>query len=150
MKKTSVIVDEMNEMLVITKAFYKKACVFGSAEYYELRKAREETGYEISFKFADKTTYHGLNFKRMEAYIQTQPNAEANLIEFKAVKKIAEAKGAKYPLTKEWFFKTFPNYKADEVKKDERDNLIASLTKAAEEQKAVNPTDNLANLAKAA
>ena len=47
MKKTSVIVDEMNEMLVITKAFYKKACVFGSAEYYELRKAREETGYEI-------------------------------------------------------------------------------------------------------
>ena len=115
MKKTSVIVDEMNEMLVITKAFYKKACVFGSAEYYELRKAREETGYEISFKFADKTTYHGLNFKRMEAYIKSQPNSEANLIAYSKAKEVAEAKGSLYPYTKKWFLETFPNYKLNEV-----------------------------------
>ena len=51
----------------------------------------------------------------MAEYINTQPNSEANLKEFEAVMKVAEAKGSKYPLTKKWFLEKFPKYKKNEV-----------------------------------
>lgn len=63
----------------------------------------------------------------MEAYIITQPNSEANLKEFAAVKIIAEAKGSKYPLTKKWFLQTFPEYKLNEVSEKE---TVTSLNKS--------------------
>lgn len=121
MKKNAIIVD--GEQIVVSKAFYKKACVFGSDEYYALRKAKaENVGCAVVFQhqISSKKTYNGLSFARMEAYIRTQADSEANLREFEAVKTVAKAKGAAYPLTKEWFFKTYPEFKEDSVSESER------------------------------
>lgn len=83
----------------------------------------------------DKKKYNGLTLPRMEAYIKTQPNSEKRLIEFKAIQKVAEAKGAKYPLTKKWFLATFPEFKENNVSKAEISAEVAvgedDLAKAA-------------------
>ena len=74
---------------------------------------------------ADKKKYNGLTLPRMEAYIKTQPNSEKRLIEFKAIQKVAAAKGAKYPLTKKWFLATFPEFKENNVSKAEISAKVA-------------------------
>ena len=63
---------------------------------------------------------------RMVAYIKTQANSEENLRTMERVMLIAEAKGAKYPLTKKWFLETFPEYKENEVSKEELNSNEAS------------------------
>ena len=78
-----------------------------------------------------KKTYSQLTFSRMEEYIKTQfsdkETLNSKLVEFKAIQKVAEAKGAKYPLTKKWFLATYPSFKVNEVSEKER----------AEEEKAI-------------
>ena len=126
--KKSIIVNLMERTLTMTKAFYKKASVVGSVEYYELRKAmKENEGFKIVFKGADKKSYKGLTFEKMADYIRTQPNSAERLIEFASVQAVAEAKNAKYALTKQWFFEKYPEYKQGEVKKNETETLIAEL-----------------------
>ena len=70
-----------------------------------------------------KKTYGNLTLNRMKEYIETQyTNKEElndKLNEFKAVKKVAEAKGAIYPLTKKWFLETYPEYKKNNVSDEE-------------------------------
>lgn len=63
----------------------------------------------------DKKTYNKLTLDRMKEYIALRPNSEAMLIEFEAIKRVAELKGAKYPLTKKWFFDKYPEYKEREA-----------------------------------
>ena len=93
--KKNVVADVMEGTLTMTKAFYKKAGVVGSREYYELRKAmKENEGFEIVFKGADKRTYKGLTFEKMADYIRTQPNSKERLIEFASVQAVAETKNA--------------------------------------------------------
>ena len=132
MKKNNVFVNVENETLVVSKAFYKRACVFGTSEYYELRQARSENeGFTVGFKTSDKKTYHGLSFEKMAEYIKTQPNSEEHLMEFEVVKRIAEIKGSKYPLTKKWFLLTYPEYKENEVSKTEQATTLDEMkTKA--------------------
>lgn len=136
MKKNNIFVD--NGKLIMTKAFYKRACVFGSAEYYELREAKAQNeDFEVVFKcdLAEKKTYGGLSFKTMEAYIKTQPNSEARLLEFDVVKQIAEIKGGKYPLTKKWFLMTYPEFKKSEVSAQEQATKLAEAKAKAEAEK---------------
>ena len=123
--KKNVKVNPIEKTITISKAFFKRASVFGSSEYYELRNAmKENPDYEVIITTVQKNVHKDLTFKRMEAYIRTQPNSEANLKEFRAVQEIAEAKGAKYPLTKKWFFKTFPEYKLNEVSENETEAIL--------------------------
>ena len=120
MKKMNITINPFNETITVSKAFYNKALKYGTAEYKALNKAlKENKGYELMFKTYDKESYHGLTFKRMEAYIMTQPNSKENMIAYSKVKEVAETKGSSYPLTKKWFLETFPNYKLSEVSADE-------------------------------
>lgn len=124
MKKPVVFVNHEDKTLTVSKAFYKKASIYGTPEYNELKAAmRDNEGYGVEFKTSEKKTYKNLNFKRMEDYIKTQPDSEAKLMEFEAVKMIAEAKGSKYPLTKKWFLLTYPEYKENEVSRSETETL---------------------------
>jgi len=92
MKKFNITVNFENNTLEMSKAFYKRACVCGSKEYYELRKFRAENeGYSIVQIESNKKSYRNLTIEKMEEYIMTQPNSEARLIEFKAVQTIAKA-----------------------------------------------------------
>ena len=74
-------------------------------------------------KNKDQKRYPQLTFNKMEDYIRTQfsdeKELEGKIIEFKAIQKVAEAKGAKYPLTKKWFLKTYPEYKESNVSENE-------------------------------
>ena len=70
-----------------------------------------------------KEKYHDLTFERMKLYISLQTDAEKKLAEFEAIKKIAKAKGAMYPLTKKWFINTYKNYKESDIAKMESAEL---------------------------
>ena len=114
MKK--ITVNLIEKTIEVSKTFYKKATNPKTAEYRDLRAAMiENPTFDVVLKESDKKSYNGLDFDRMKEYIETQPNSEANLKELERVMEIAEAKGAKYPLTKQWFLKTFPEYKNSEV-----------------------------------
>ena len=101
-----------------------------SPEYKELTQMLEEhptfnVVEKVISRKADKKTYGKLTFKRMESYILLLSNSEEKLIEFEAVKKVAEARGAKYPLTKKWFLATYPEYKENEIIEEQTARLIA-------------------------
>ncbi len=119
--KTHITIDFGETSLNMTKSFYKKACKVGSPEYKELRNAmKENEGYSINIVSNDtKRSYRALTIERMREYIKTQANSEKNLATLDRVIKVAEAKGAKYPLTKKWFLETFPEYKENEVSEEE-------------------------------
>ncbi len=89
-----------------------------------------------------KKTYSKLTFDKMEKYIKTQFTEEetlnAKLIEFKAIQKVAEAKGAKYPLTKKWFLATYPSFKDNNVSKEEITEEEKALAAAAAQLEALD------------
>ena len=124
--KTNIGIDHDANTMSVSNTFYKKACLFGTPEYYELRQAMiENPEMKIAFKSIRKKTYNGLTFTVMKSYIETQPNNEKQLKVFEAVKRIAEMKGSKYPLTKKWFLNAYPEYKENEVKENETEKLVA-------------------------
>ena len=137
MTKSHITINFTDNTLSLTKSFYKKACKVGSPEYKELRAAMGEnpTYTLIILDNPNKNTYRELTFAKMREYIATQANAEENLRTLDRVIKIAEAKGAKYPLTKQWFLANFPEYKmeitAGEIaNKDTDDDDITLLERA--------------------
>lgn len=124
--KTNIAIDLEKNTMSISNAFYKKACLYGTPEYYELRQAKiENPEMKIIFKSISKRKYNGLTVKVMKSYIEAQPNSEKQLKVFEAVKRIAEMKGSKYPLTKKWFLNAYPEYKENEVKENETEKLVA-------------------------
>ena len=138
MKKSNITIDPINKTITISKAFYKKATVYGSNEYNELRAATSENpSFNIEFKTSEKKTYHGLSFSRMKEYIKTQPDSETRLIEFETVKEIAKAKGSQYPLTKKWFLLTYSEYKESNVSEDEAAAKVAEAKAEAERKIAL-------------
>lgn len=70
-------------------------------------------------KSENKKTYGGLTIETMKSYISTLDDSKSKLIEFNAIIMVAEAKGAKYPLTKKWFLKTYPEFKSNNVEASE-------------------------------
>ena len=58
MKKSNIIVNSIESTITVSKAFYKKASVYGTAEYAELHNAvRENPTFKIVFKVVEKKTY---------------------------------------------------------------------------------------------
>ncbi len=150
MKKSNITINPIENTITISKAFYKKASAFGSAEYEALRSAiLDNPTAKIVFKTIEKKTYKALTFKIMEDYIRMQPDSDKMLVKFAAVKRIAKAKNSLYPYTKHWFLKTFPAFKENEVSEAETEALTAALSAAAEAEAAAeiaaiisNSTDN--------
>jgi|GEM_PF-4229507 len=107
--KKNIIINREAETIEITKAFYNKACQFGTPEFEELNKAIQMfPEFKIVFRSAKKKTYNGLTIQKMAAYIETLDNKDLEA-KFEAVQKVAETRKALYPLTKQWFLKTFEN-----------------------------------------
>ena len=101
-----------------------------SPEYNELTQmlAKQPT-FSVTTKLINqkdgKKTYKNLTLSRMEEYISLLSNSEERLREFEAVKKVAEARGSKYPLTKKWFLTTYPEFKENKIIEMQTANLIA-------------------------
>ena len=77
-----------------------------------------------------KKTYKGLTFQTMLDYIRTQTNSEDKIKAYNAVRRIAKVKGCEYPLTKKWFFKTYPDYKETDITAQEIGALLQEQEKA--------------------
>lgn len=134
--KTQINVNLITETITINKAFYNKSSIYGTDEYKMLKDAiHENPTFSIIITEVQKKSYKKLTFKRMEEYILTQDNSEANLTEFKAVKEIAKVKGSAYPLTKKWFLAKFPEYKLNEVSENETVTIIKKSETTKEDNK---------------
>ena len=129
-KKNAIEINAIETTIIVSKAFYKKASAYGSAEYAILREAmRDNPTFEIAFKTIEKKTYNGLTFEKMMDYIKTQPDSDKMQKKFAAVQRVAKAKGSLYPLTKKWFLKAYPGYKVNEVSETEAKTLEAAAEK---------------------
>lgn len=122
--KTIFTLNFVNKSIVGTKSAITRANKCLEPEYSELCALLEKhPNFKVEVKKIDqnkeKKTYHGLSFQAMEDYISTQKNSKEMLAKFKKAMEIAEAKGAKYPLTKKWFLKNYPTYKNNEVSDSE-------------------------------
>lgn len=139
MKQSHISVDFLSNTLSLTKSFYKKACKVGTPEYKKLCDTftTHPDAKIVFIENANKRTYAKLTFERMVAYIKTQANSEDNLRTMERVMLIAEAKGAKYPLTKKWFLETFPEYQENSVSESERNNMDAKPSNSEHEQNKV-------------
>ena len=113
--KTYFTVDFFNSTITGTKTSFNKASKGNGPAYEELTSLISR---HIEFKLVvkestkhttkAKRTYNGMDFEFMEAYIQTRPNAEQLMNEYKAVKKTAKDSGISiYPFTKKWFLGEF-------------------------------------------
>ena len=128
--------------IVGTKACINRANKGIEPEYSELTSMlREHPDFAVVAKNikknSSKKTYGALTFNRMKDYIMTQPNASKNLEMFETIKAIADARGAKYPLTKKWFLSMFPEYKENKINissnseelQEEANNILDTIAK---------------------
>lgn len=107
--------DFVEKTIVGTKASFNKAGKGVGAEYEELAtKIAAHPDFALTVKeqksksTKKKTTYHGLDFKFMEAFFSTQKNSDKIIKEYESVKKMAKNTGTKvYPMTKKWFLGKF-------------------------------------------
>lgn len=112
-KQNTFTFNHIEKTIIGTKSAIKRASVLGSDEYKILNKMmKEQPTYTVSEKIFNKKveskkTYNGLTLSKMEEFIKTQPNSEENIVLFEAVKKVAKARNALYPLTKQWFLEKF-------------------------------------------
>lgn len=67
---SNITINEAKRSIEVTKEFYKKASVFGSAEYYELREVRHEfPNFKIVANKAPKRdSFKGLTYDYMKRY----------------------------------------------------------------------------------
>ena len=142
-KKTNITINAIENTIIVSKAFYKKASAYGSAEYAILREAmRDNPTFRIIFKTIEKKTYSGLTFEKMMDYIKTQPDSDKMMIKFAAVQRISKAKGSLYPLTKKWFLNAYPDFKVNAVKEAEAKRLTEELAAEAEAEIAALISDS--------
>ncbi|MCR5369262.1 MAG: hypothetical protein K6E83_00955 [Clostridium sp.] len=137
--------DFEHKAIIGSKSAISRANKGMNPEYKELSSMLEAMpSFSVQIKYIqkkkDQKRYPKLTFEKMEDYIRTQASNEddlnAKIIEFNAIKKVAEAKGAKYPLTKKWFLKTYPEYSEKEVSENEaafeEQRALAAAAKALE------------------
>ena len=93
----------------ITKAFEKKASIYGSAEYRELIDAKKEFP---NFRIVVKTTksnnsFKGMDYDFMREYISKHEDAEKHTEELQELidKKLS------YGEIKQWFVEIYPAFK---------------------------------------
>lgn len=124
MKKNAITLNPINETIGVTKAFYQKACIYGTDEYYLLKQARaEEPEYTIVFKSSKKNSYNNLDYKSMEAHINhtfkdDKEALKAAIAEYAEMKEYAKARKSAYPIMKKWFLEKYKDEYNEIIKSD--------------------------------
>ena len=118
MKKTtsaSVIryIDETTAQ--VTKAFEKKACIFGTEEFKLWREYKKEfPNAKMVTKSINKNpnqkNRRNMTFENMEAYIATQPDAKALKKEFETIKQRSQIQKSPYQYVLSWFEAKFEGF----------------------------------------
>ena len=118
MKKTtsaSVIRYIDDTTAQVTKAFEKKACIFGTEEFklwreYKAMFPNAKMVTKSINKNPNQKNRRNMTFKNMEEYIQTQPNAKELEEEFKTIKKRSKIQKSPYQYVLSWFEAKFEGY----------------------------------------
>ena len=114
--KNIIIAHERNT-IVITKAFAKKASVYGSQAYRDLREVKNDNpNYKVEVKTTSKTTspINKVTLATMENYIAKHDETGEVMKQFNALRN--EELGENLQKTsffqiKKWFFETYPELK---------------------------------------
>ena len=133
-KMKNINVNPITETIEVSKAFLKKASVYGSSEYFALKEVRSSeptfTVKEITIKKnASKKTYGSLTFEAMIAHIKLvetdEEEKEKVLDELKEIRAYSKSRGSSYPIVKKWFLnkykESYDNFLKDteEIKENE-------------------------------
>ena len=118
MKKTtsaSPIIYIDDEHAQVTKAFEKKACIFGTEEFKLWREYKKEFPKAKMVtksikKNPDQKNRRNMTFENMEAYIATQPDAKALKKEFETIKQRSQIQKSPYQYVLSWFEAKFEGY----------------------------------------
>ena len=99
----------------VTKAFAKKAVIFGTEEYKLWREYRKDfpnakTKTKTIKKNPNKKTNKNLTYENMAAYIKTLDNAAETLKEFKNIVEASKIQTNPYRSVLAWFEQTFEGY----------------------------------------
>ena len=146
MKKTtsaSVIryIDETTAQ--VTKAFEKKACIFGTEEFKLWREYKKEfpnakmTTKDIKKNPNKQTSTKNMTYERMAIYIREQDEAATLMVEFKKQIALSKVQTNPYRCVLAWFvqkFKDYDDYKnffAEEAKKQAQEKDIFTVVKSS-------------------
>jgi len=118
MKKTTSasVIRYINDTTAqVTKAFEKKACIFGTEEFKLWREYKKEFPEakmvtKTIKKNEDQKRRRNKTFENMEAYIATQPNAEDLKKEFETIKQRSQIQKSPYQYVLSWFKAKFEGF----------------------------------------
>lgn len=122
---------------IVTKAFLKRADVFGTDEYiavqrfYEMHPNATIKTKSIK-KNPDKETNKNLTYANMELFIKTiacdEKEMNKLLEEMSKIKNISQIQKRPYKYVLDWFKATFPEYTSHDIFKDNKDENIENKT----------------------
>ena len=145
MKKnlTGYTYDALEDALIITESFAKRASVLHSAEYEIIREFRAtHPGRPINL--AEKKTSNNrplkLSFKQMGEFIAKCRDAEARTARFEQVKALSKVQPSPYAYVKTWFLDNYANY--SEQPEFDADNFVIVKTKSEMEAEAKAKAEN--------
>ena len=136
MTKTSAIrYDFLTNTLYVTKSYLDKAGIFGSPEYKEIKKYRDDNAnmkIEVVKRAAAKIDNRPVTVKYadMEHFIKQFPKEQQkSLMErYNKVKALSKTHRSPYKFVLDWFLDYFPLYNSDAAF-DENGNLTILKTK---------------------
>ena len=134
---TGYTYDALEDTLIITEAFAKRASVMHSAEYEIILEFRAtHPGRPINL--ADKKTSNNrplkLSFKQMGEFIAKCRDAEARTARFEQIKALSKVQPSPYAYVKTWFLDNYANY--SEQPEFDADNFVIVKTKSEMEAEA--------------
>lgn len=127
-----------NGNVQVTKAFMRKAKIFGSAEYEFWKKIKAELP---EAKMVTRTSKpkaiqtRNLSYSNMEIFISAQDNAEELLVEFRKIKKISCIQTSPYRSVLAWFLEKFESY-------DSYKDFLEKLAEEAKRKEAEKENDS--------
>lgn len=114
----NIKINETKKVIELTKAFEKKARMYGTKEYEDLQIVRKDyPNFKVVTKTARKNTdgFKGLTFEYMEKYIKDHDENENIISEFykkcgkdENGESIDFFKSEPYAKVKKWFLKKYP------------------------------------------
>lgn len=139
MKKSIVFVSETEAQ--VTKAFQKKANIFGTDEFKLWREYKAEfPNAKMITKSINKNpnrkTNRNLTYLNMEKFLGTLPEAEKLLNQFEVIKTRSCTQNYPYRFVLEWFEDKVSGYESygsfiQEVEEERRATEVMQLPKAA-------------------
>ena len=142
MKKTaaSIIRYIDDNTAQVTKAFEKKACIFGTDEFKLWREYKAMFPNAVMTtksikKNTNKKTRRNLTFANMVEYMKTQENSEDLLAEFETMRSRSKIQASPYQYVLSWFEAKFEGY----------NDLKQFMAKKEEERSAEDAASETAN-----